>query len=92
MARGITTEICAVAGKKNINLPADIIEISMNKAANFPGEAKTSYQRDIESGSKNNEGDLFGGAIIREGKALGIPTPVTEAVYKKIQDLFRKSL
>ena len=92
MARSITTEIYAVAGKKNINLPADIIEISMNKAANFPGEAKTSYQRDIESGSKNNEGDLFGGAIIREGKALGIPTPVTEAVYKKIQDLFRKSL
>ena len=91
MARGITTEIYTIARKKNINLPADIIEISMNKAASFPSDARTSYQRDIENGSKNNEGDLFGGTIIREGKALGVPTPVTESVYHRITDFPAKS-
>jgi len=37
--------------------------------------------RDVEKGGKN-EGDLFGGAIIRMGKDHGIPTPVTSSIYK----------
>jgi 2-dehydropantoate 2-reductase len=90
MVRGILEEIFAISRRKNINLPSDIIEKSMNKTYNFPAEAKTSYQRDLESGSRFSEGDLFGGTIIREGKALGIPTLVTEAVYKKIAKLYGK--
>jgi ketopantoate reductase len=27
---------------------------------------------------------LFGGTILREGKALGVATPVTEAVYQQL--------
>jgi 2-dehydropantoate 2-reductase len=63
-------------------LPENIIEKSLNKAYNFPYEAKTSYQRDVEIKGRLNEGDLFGGAIIREGQTLGIPTPLTESVYR----------
>ena len=90
MVRGILEEIYAISRKKGINLPADIIEKSMNKTYNFPAEARTSYQRDLESGSRFNEGDLFGGTIVREGKALGISTSITELVYKRIMDLYRK--
>ena len=90
MVNGIMAEIHALAKKKGIKLPADIIEKSMNKAGNFPAEARTSYQRDIENGSRLNEGDLFGGTIIREGKALGVPTTITEAVYQKITALYLK--
>lgn len=90
MVNGIMAEIHALAKKKGIKLPADIIEKSMNKAGNFPAEARTSYQRDIENGSRLNEGDLFGGTIIREEKAFGVPTTITEAVYQKITALYLK--
>jgi 2-dehydropantoate 2-reductase len=84
LVSGIMQEIYAVSVKKNIGLPANIVEMSMQKAANFPPDARTSFQRDIESGSRFNEGDLFGGTILREGKALGVATPVTEAVYQQL--------
>ena len=67
MVRGILEEIFAISRRKNINLPSDIIEKSINKSSNFPYETRTSYQRDIESRSRFNEGDLYGGTIIREG-------------------------
>ena len=79
-------EICNLARGKGVELPPDIIEESLQKADNFPYDTRTSYQRDIESKGSVNEGDLYGGTIIREGKALGIPTPVAEAVYTGIQN------
>jgi 2-dehydropantoate 2-reductase len=89
--RAIMQEITAIAGKKGIRLPGDIIEKSLNKALGFPYEARTSYQRDIErarssagsGGGGKNEGDLYGGTILREGLRLGIATPATEAVWGK---------
>ena len=86
--RGIMTEIHAIAQRKGIDLPADIVEQSINKATNFPFAARTSYQRDIENQSRFNEGDLYGGTIIRVGKAVGIATPVTESVYKQITNKY----
>lgn len=81
----IMGEIEAVAAKRGVDLGEGIIETSLKKAENFPYETKTSYQRDVEKGARN-EGDLFGGAIIRLGQELGIPTPVTERLYGEIED------
>jgi 2-dehydropantoate 2-reductase len=81
---GIIQEIVSIAGKKAVKLPEDIIEKSLKKAGNFPFNARTSYQRDVENRPKPNEGDLYGGTILREGAASGIPTPVTEVVYSSI--------
>ena len=39
----------------------------------------------VDKKGKRNEGDLFGGTIIRFGHRLGVPTPVTEKIYLKIQ-------
>lgn len=83
--REIMQEIFDISMGKGIELPADIIDESIDKANNFPYDTKTSYQRDVESKGSINEGDLYGGTIIKEGKALGIPTPVTSAVYEEIQ-------
>ena len=85
LTRSIMEEIVAIAGKKSIKLPKDIIEKSLNKTTAFPADARTSYQRDVWSKGKKNEGDLYGGTIIRMGKEYGVPTPVTESVYQKIQ-------
>jgi 2-dehydropantoate 2-reductase len=81
----IMLEILAIAEKKGILLPAGIVEASIAKATNFPFETKTSYQRDIESKGRLNEGDLFGGTIIRMGQDEKIPTPVTQRIYESIE-------
>lgn len=85
LTRDIMHEIKSIADKKGIDLPATIIDESMGKGSIFPFETKTSYQRDVETKGRLNEGDLYGGTIIREGESLGVPTPVTKSVYSEIQ-------
>jgi len=85
MVRSIMMEIRTIAQSKGVELPENIIEASINKANNFPFDTKTSYQRDIETKGRVNEGDIYGGTIIRMGEALGISTPVTKKIYTQIQ-------
>jgi 2-dehydropantoate 2-reductase len=85
LVRKVMEEIAAVAKKKGVKLADTIVADSLNTGNNFPPETKTSYQRDIEAKAKHNEGDLFGGTIIRLGKDLGVPTPVTESIYSKLE-------
>ena len=49
----------------------------------FPGETKTSFQRDFERSDKADERDLFSGTIVRLGSRLGVQTPVT----RKLQEM-----
>lgn len=83
--RGIMAEIVAIATCKGVALPETILETAVAKASNFPFEARTSYQRDVETPGKKNEGDLFGGTILRFGQQLGIPTPVTQEHFTALQ-------
>lgn len=85
LVRKVMEEIAAVAQKKRVKLADTIVADSLQTGNNFPPETKTSFQRDIEAKAKRNEGDLFGGTIIRLGKELGVPTPVTASIYSKIQ-------
>jgi len=86
--REVMNEIQLIATAKGIKLPDNIIDESVAKANNFPPETKTSYQRDIEAKGEKNEGDLFGGAIIKLGEELGISVPVTKSLYSDIQRRF----
>jgi len=81
----IMMEIVSIAQKKGVKLSEGIVADSIKKAEDFPYETKTSYQRDVESKGELNEGDLFGGTIIRTARALGIETPVTDSIYSQIQ-------
>ncbi|NPV02677.1 MAG: 2-dehydropantoate 2-reductase [Brevinematales bacterium] len=76
----IMSEIETIARKRGVNLPHGAAEQSLDKAAKFPPGTKTSFQRDIERGG-HNEGDLFGGTIIRMGREMGIPVPAAEKFY-----------
>ncbi len=76
----IMVEIILIAEKKGIILSDNLIEHIIELLKDYL-DAKTSYQRDVEKG-KINEGDLFGGTIIRMGKELGVPTPTTASIYK----------
>lgn len=78
--RGIMNEIKAIANKKGIPLDEGVVEASLAKAKAFPYDVKTSYHRDVEAG-RANEGDLFGGAIIRLGNETGVCTDTTKKYY-----------
>jgi len=84
-AREIMSEIVAIARAKSIALPASVVEDAVAKAAAFPPETRTSYQRDIETRGDRNEGDLFGETLLRLGESLGIPTPVTRTIHTEIE-------
>jgi 2-dehydropantoate 2-reductase len=77
----IMEEIIMIAKRKEIKLPDNIIENTIEFCKDYP-DVRPSYQRDVEKGGKT-EGDLFGGAIIRMGKELGIPTPITNSIYRE---------
>ncbi len=80
MLKKIMKEIVLIAERKGIKLADNIIEETIEFCKDYP-DVKPSYQRDVEKGRKN-EGDLFGGALIRMGKDLGVPTPMTASIFK----------
>ncbi len=83
--RKIMGEIVDIANAKRIPLPPSMIDESFAKARGFPLGTKTSFQRDYEIPGKRNEGDLFGGAIVRMGEQLGIDTETTKMIYGLLQ-------
>ncbi len=85
--RGIMNEIYLLSQKAAIPLSVNIVEESFNKGANFPFEAKTSFQRDFEIAGKADERDLFGGTIIRKAKEYGIGAAVTQRLYSRINEM-----
>ncbi len=86
LAEEVLHEINEIARRKGIVLPNDVVQASIKKALSFPPDTKTSYQRDVETKGRKNEGDVFGGTIIRMGQNVGVPTPVTHRLYAQIQD------
>jgi 2-dehydropantoate 2-reductase len=84
MTKSIMQEIYQIAEKLNIPLSSGIVNESFLKAKQFPYVAKTSFQRDIEIKGKINEGDLFGGTLVRYGDKLGIPVPNAKKVYEML--------
>ncbi|GAA4055073.1 hypothetical protein GCM10022409_47790 [Hymenobacter glaciei] len=86
-ARRLMQEIEAIARAKGIALPADLIERTFQKAATFPYHTPTSLQLDVHTGKARTELDLFAGAILTYGEALGLPVPETRAIYQEIQEL-----
>jgi 2-dehydropantoate 2-reductase len=85
-AREIMEEIYAIATARGVQLPEHVISQQLAVAARFPYDTKTSFQRDVGSKGRVNEGDLYGGTILRQGVELGVPTPVTRWVYSAIQE------
>ena len=84
LTEGVVEEMLKIADKKGVELTEGIAAKTINKAKNFTFETKTSYQRDVESKKANNEGDLFGGTILRLGIETGVDTPLTRMIYEKI--------
>lgn len=85
-ATGIMNEIQLIAAKKGIDLQEDIIRATFEKASTFPLETPTSLQLDINSGKKENELELFAGAVLKYGAEVGVETPFTQKIYMEIKE------
>ena len=84
-ATEIMEEIRLIADKKGIFLQEDIIDKTFEKASTFPFETPTSLQLDINSGKKENELELFAGAVLKYGAEVGTETPFTERIYAEMK-------
>ncbi|WP_343658132.1 2-dehydropantoate 2-reductase [Chryseobacterium sp.] len=84
-AAGIMKEIKLIAVKKGIDLQYDIMEKTFEKASTFPFDTPTSLQLDINSGKKENELEMFAGAVLKYGSETGIDTPFTQKIYTEIK-------
>jgi 2-dehydropantoate 2-reductase len=84
-ALAVMGEIEGLARAKGVALPKTIAAESLRRAEEFPPEAKTSFQRDVEQAGKPDERDLFSGTILRLGRKLGIETPATRELSEMIE-------
>ncbi|MBA1333621.1 MAG: 2-dehydropantoate 2-reductase [Firmicutes bacterium] len=86
-AVAIMNEISGLTKKKGIAIPEGIVDITLRKAAAFPYDTQSSLQRDINLKKAKNELDAIGGVIVRQGKELGLSTPVTERLYSSLKNM-----
>ena len=84
-AQHILEEIKKIADKKGIKLKEGVVANTFRTAETFKPDIQTSLQRDINSGSENNELEVFAGSIIRFGKELNIETPYTQQIYTELK-------
>ena len=73
-------EIVAISRAKNINLPHNIVTTIMNFIDKQPYGSTASTQRDIMEG-RPSELENFNGYIVKQGKLLGVDTPVNSFTY-----------
>jgi 2-dehydropantoate 2-reductase len=84
LLRTVVEEARAVAVARGVSFEVDPVEAGLATFARFPAEAKSSMQRDFERGARL-EIEALNGAIVRLGRALGIPTPANQAIYAALR-------
>jgi 2-dehydropantoate 2-reductase len=65
-------------------LPDGLIGKLLDFAGGLPAEMKASMLGDLERGNRL-ELPWLSGAVVRMGRELGVPTPVTDTVYAALK-------
>lgn len=76
-------ETAAVANARGVKLAPDAAERILNMIDNMPTHTVASMQRDILDG-RPSELESQNGAVVRLGKALGVPTPTHALIYASL--------
>ena len=82
--KGCMSEIKAVADKKNIPLPQDVIEDRLNFAKSLEYTSTSSMQRDLQQGNRM-ELETLNGALSRMAKEIDVPTPINDFIYTSLK-------
>ncbi len=83
-------EIRAVAARRGIPLPGDIVATTLGLVDSVPAEGTTSMQRDIIEG-RPSELDAQSGAVVRLGRQLGVEVPVHSFIFRALLPLERRA-
>lgn len=83
-------EVMAIANRLGVDLNESDIERQEQTLKNIPAANKPSTLQDLE-GKKKTEVELFAGTVVRLGKELGIPTPLSYMFYHGIRVLEEKN-
>lgn len=79
----LLNEITAVAAAKGLNMPPDIVELTIVKLEKSPHEATSSMHRDVLAG-RNTEVVSLTEYVVKEGLKFGIATPTYQMVLHKL--------
>lgn len=86
-SRGLLTdaaaEVFAVARARGVPLPEDSVAKTIEAMAVFPPASVPSMRLDIDAG-RPLELESLSGAVVRFGKAAGVPTPVHDVAYRAL--------
>lgn len=86
----LVSESEAVARARGIELPYHDAFKKVEEVARATGANRSSMLQDIDRG-RNTEIDFINGAIVREGRKIGVPTPYNEVVTLLIKALEEKN-
>ncbi|HET7342311.1 MAG TPA: 2-dehydropantoate 2-reductase [Methylomirabilota bacterium] len=84
MYRRIVEELAALGRARGVALPVDIVDTIMKAADGLAPEAYSSLHHDLTQG-KRLELETLHGHAVRLGDRLGVPTPMTFAVYAALK-------
>lgn len=83
MIVNLMREVEATACAQGVTLDADVVEKSLKFMDAAAPHIKASMQLDVEA-SRRTELESMIGVIGRQGRALGVPTPVADMVYASL--------
>lgn len=83
-------ETAAVARARGADIPPNFVEETMQRIDNLPPQMLASMQKDMMEG-RPSELDEQTGAVIRMGRAVGVPTPTHEKIHAELLPLEQKA-
>ena len=84
MLRAAIAEAIAVGRAKGVRFDDGVLDERLGVAGRLAPEMKTSMLYDLESGNRL-ELPWLSGAVVRMGRALGVPTPTHEAIVAALE-------
>lgn len=81
---GVMNEIITLGRAREMDFPENSISSTLQKAASFPPETRTSFQQDVEAGKPHTEIDLFAGTLSRMGLDSGIKLPYLDKILTRL--------
>lgn len=90
LAEGAAKEIVAIAAARGIMLAPDAAQVTLSRIDTLPPDSTASMQRDVLEG-KPSELDAQLGAVVRLGRAAGVPTPIFDTLYAALLPQDRKA-
>lgn len=73
-------EVESLARADGVNLETDVVEQALAIVDGAAPTIKPSMQRDVESGRRSELESMIG-VVCRQGRELGVPTPVADVIY-----------